>query len=298
VLGGGSAIAGGTALAGLATTGLGIGEAIKGPKQTPPPQFIYGNPNVPMGPLQNAFLYGNPGGPNSPSIGQPPGAGAYRGGGGLAGLTALSNLNKGGISPGGGGIVGGGIQGLNTLQGIAQGTAGPQFQNVWSAIQAAQQRYISEGQANLTEQFGAMGLRYSTPLANALIDYKSQVAAQGTELLGKLGMQQEELSMSAGSTLAGLLAQASGAFYQPGYAPSSAASLISGGAGLLSASRLMSMGGDSGTPSVIPPGSSPMPNPTGFNPLTGNVMPIWQYPAALPIPTNPYLSAPPAYGGV
>lgn len=62
----------------------------------------------------------------------------------------------------------------------------------WNALVAAQQPLVQQGQANLTEEFGNTGLRYSTPLMQATGQYQNQTQANFLQILSQYTMQAQE----------------------------------------------------------------------------------------------------------
>lgn len=192
-------------------------------KQTPAPQPIF--PGV-----QNAFLYGGSG-PN-PGVNRPPGANAFVGGGNdfASIFSHISNTTQGSGVPRTGGIVNAGQQGINTLQGMA---SGQDFSGLFNSIINARDYYQKQGQANLTEQFGSMGLRFSGPLAAALNNFNLQFGAETEQELQQLGLQEQGLQLSAASDLANMWSNVATAFYQPGFTPNTQGSMMSGTAALL-----------------------------------------------------------------
>lgn len=174
----------------------------------------------------------------------------------LGGTTGLSAI--GGIASGVLGGLGGGSTNLTSLPLptplfpglLAQytkqlGSAGPQglgelqtlsqtgnLQNVipaYQAMVAANQNQMQEGQANIEEQFGSTGLRYSKPLMTSLSDYQNQnnlnFANTLSQYMGQAQSQATQTQLSASGLLANLFNQTATTF-----APTAA--LTPGGQGL------------------------------------------------------------------
>lgn len=65
---------------------------------------------------------------------------------------------------------------------------GPMFE----ALKASQSKAVATGRANILEQFGSSGLRYSTPMLNALSDYESQIQSNYGSILSNYVFQAME----------------------------------------------------------------------------------------------------------
>lgn len=80
-----------------------------------------------------------------------------------------------------------GLPGGNTMQDIANNgiSALPE----WQAMVNAQQQNIQQNQANLKEQFGAMGDLAGSPFGTAMSNYMQQTTADQNALLGQLQQQ-------------------------------------------------------------------------------------------------------------
>lgn len=78
----------------------------------------------------------------------------------------------------------------------------------WQSMVNAMARQQNQGSANLAEQFGASGNRFSSSFGSAAADYQNQATLSQQALLGQMSSASQESAMqrllSGGSTLAGI----------------------------------------------------------------------------------------------
>lgn len=126
-----------------------------------------------------------------------------------AGASAIGGMKS---AFGGGGAGGAGIQAvfpglqkeylqaLPQLGKTAMGTMGEMARTgmptdvgpMFESILKQRERGVEQGRGNILSQFGQMGLRYSTPMANALVDYESQVQSEYGNILANYVFQAME----------------------------------------------------------------------------------------------------------
>lgn len=93
------------------------------------------------------------------------------------------------------------------LRSIVQGGGSPfNAMPAWEAMVAAQQRGIDQGLAQLQEQFGASGNRFSTAFGSAAGDYMNQAKLDQNALLGQMLMAAHDSAAGRQFTGAGQLA--------------------------------------------------------------------------------------------
>lgn len=105
---------------------------------------------------------------------------------------------------------------------------GPAFE----AIVGARDRFTRQGRENIAEMFGASGLRFSSPLMNALVDFESQTAADYGSILAQMSFGAQESArqrqlQSAFGLFEGFAAPAL-SFWQRPVVPSSVPGIIGG----------------------------------------------------------------------
>jgi len=160
------------------------------------------------------------------------------------------------------GVTKAGQTGISTLQDLASGKG---FQDIFQAMTEEKERGVQRGEADITEKFGSQGLRFSEPLMQGLVDYRSQVEKEYGSLLADLGLQAKKIQLGAAGDLAGMLQTAATSYYQPGYAPSSAPYAVGGIASLLaSLMPYLATMGSSGAGGYTTPWSST--STPGFQP--------------------------------
>ena len=100
-------------------------------------------------------------------------------------LQQLTNITSGGSAGGASGVLSNFINnGYNVL---------PE----WQSMITAAQPQIQQGQQALNEQFGSQGMRYSSVMANADVNYQSQVQNQWLSTLAQLSQSSMTQQVSA-----------------------------------------------------------------------------------------------------
>jgi hypothetical protein len=91
-----------------------------------------------------------------------------------------------------GGSTGLGQVSANTMKEMARTGMPTDVGPMFDALVASQKRQTDQGRSNILEQFGASGMRYSTPVMNSLVDYESQVNANYGSILSSYVFQAME----------------------------------------------------------------------------------------------------------
>jgi hypothetical protein len=99
---------------------------------------------------------------------------------------------------------------------------GPAFE----ALKTSMGRGINEGRANLIEQYGSQGLRFSQPMANAAVDFESETQKGFASILADYTRQATEAAANRRFSAATL---GQGAFGEVGTAMTPTAVVASGG---------------------------------------------------------------------
>lgn len=90
------------------------------------------------------------------------------------------------------GMKGVGKQSMSTMEEMARTgmptDVGPMFQ----ALLQQREKSSQQGRASIAEKFGSMGLRYSTPLMDSLVDYENQLQADYGSILSNYVFQAME----------------------------------------------------------------------------------------------------------
>jgi hypothetical protein len=94
----------------------------------------------------------------------------------------LDQLTESGVGP----------QSFGTIAETARTGLPTNFTDAFNTLKASQQRFVDEGRANLIEKYGAKGLRFSQPMANAAVDYESQVSKDFASILAEFTRQATE----------------------------------------------------------------------------------------------------------
>jgi hypothetical protein len=81
---------------------------------------------------------------------------------------------------------------------------GPMFE----ALVNSQQRFAEQGRGNILEQFGGMGMRYSKPALDAVVDYESQLSSSYGNILAQYTFQALEAAKQRQMQASGLGLQA------------------------------------------------------------------------------------------
>jgi hypothetical protein len=124
---------------------------------------------------------------------------------------------------------------MNTMQQMAQTGMPTDVGPMFESLLKSRQRFDEQGRSNILEQFGASGLRYSTPLMNSLVDYESQLNANYGNILANYIFNAQESArgrqMAAANT--GLQAYAAPSMTLQGQYSTPGAGMQSAGANLM-----------------------------------------------------------------
>lgn len=125
-------------------------------------------------------------------------------------------------------LSGAGGQGLGELQNLSRTGNLQDVIPAYQSMVAANQRNLQEGQANIEEQFGSTGLRYSQPLMTSLSDYQNQNNLNFANVLQQYVLQAQNQATQTQLGASGLLANL---FNQTATAFTPSAALTPGGQG-------------------------------------------------------------------